>query len=305
MKTEKIFPAGVGARHTDSFQKREVNACEGRIAEPALLLRSVPFRRQLAAIAINTFKEAIRDKILYNLLIFALLLIGGSVLLATLTVGEQAKIIMDVGLASINLFGVLISVFLGIGLVSKEIEKRTIYTVLSKPIGRSQFLLGKYSGLLLTLLVNSVIMTVSLFAVLMFNEFRWASSIWNVEFGLIKAVFLIYMELTILTAVALLFSTFTTSTLAAIFSLSTYVIGHVSGDLMNLSEKVEGTPTGLVLKSLYYLLPNLEQFDIKGQIVHKHPVEYSYLLLTSGYAAAYVMILLLLASFIFVKRDFK
>ena len=125
------------------------------------------------AIAINTFKEAIRDKILYNLLFFALLMIGASLLLATLTVGEQSKIIIDIGLASINIFGVLIAVFLGIGLISKEIEKRTIYNIIAKPVPRYQFLIGKYIGLLLTIVVNTIIMGVWLYLVLISNELRW------------------------------------------------------------------------------------------------------------------------------------
>lgn len=257
------------------------------------------------AIALNTFREAIRDRILYNLLIFAFVLIGGSMLLASLTVGEQSKIIMDIGLASINLFGVLISIFLGIGLVSKEIDKRTIYTVLSKPIGRTQFLIGKYAGLLLTLLVNSAIMTVGLYLVLMLNRARWGESIWNVDPRLTLAVFLIYLELTVLTASALLFSTFTTSTLAAIFSLSVYVIGHISGDLATMSEKMQGNMGRYLLKGIYYTLPNLAQFDVKGQVVHRIPVDPSYVVWTFCYAAVYGTLLMTAAALIFRKRDFK
>jgi Cu-processing system permease protein len=261
--------------------------------------------RKLAAIATNTFKEAVRDKILYNLVVFALLMMGGSVLIATLTVGEQSKIIMDIGLASINLFGVLISIFLGIGLVSKEIERRTIYTVLSKPIARSQYLLGKYAGLLLTLFVNTLVMSVGLYAVLMFNEARWGHSIWNVEPRLIEAILFIYLKLMIVTGVALLFSTFPTSTLAAIFSLSVYVIGNFSGSMMGLSRKLEGEPLSYFMKTLYYILPNLEKFDIKGQVVHGVAIEPSYLILTSCYALLYVTLLFLLAAMIFQKREFR
>jgi ABC-type transport system involved in multi-copper enzyme maturation permease subunit len=159
--------------------------------------------------------------------------------------------------------------------------------------------------LLLTLLVNTTIMSLGLYLVLMFNEARWGNSIWNVEPRLIEAIFLIYLELMILTAVALLFSTFTTSTLAAIFSLSVYVIGHISGDLMTLSQKVSGDLLGYVLKGLYYTLPNLEQFDIKGQVVHRISIKPSYLFFTFGYALAYVTLLLSIASLIFQRREFK
>ncbi|MBI3359123.1 MAG: ABC transporter permease [Nitrospirae bacterium] len=256
------------------------------------------------AVAINTFKEVMRDKIFYNLLIFALILIGGSILLATLTLGEQSKIIMDFGLASINLFGVLMAIFLGVSLVSKEIEKRTLYTVLSKPIGRTEFLLGKYAGLLLTLLVNTSIMIAGLYLTLMLNQFRWGLPVLSVEPRLVEAVFMIYLELCLMTAVALLFSTFTTTTLAAMFTLSTYLIGHISANLLAMSEKFAVRSTALLVKVIYYTLPNLSNFDIKGQVVHKVPIEPSYFLLTSAYAVLYITLLIGTAAFIFKRRDF-
>src|SRR5215467_3433921 len=121
---------------------------------------------KVLSIALNTFRENLRDKLLYNLLIFALLMIGSSLILMRLTLGEFHRLILDIGLGSINFFGVLIAIFVGIGLVSKEIEKKTIYTIVSKPVARFQFLLGKYLGLSLTLLINTAIMTVGLLAVL-------------------------------------------------------------------------------------------------------------------------------------------
>jgi len=257
------------------------------------------------AVAVNTYREAIRDKILYNLLIFALILIGGSILLATLTLGEQSKIIMDFGLASINLFGILMAIFLGIGLVSKEIEKKTLYTVLSKPIGRTEFLLGKYAGLLLTLAINTIIMGVGLYLALMLNQSRWGLSIWDVEPRLVFAMGMIYLELAILTAVALLFSTFTTTTLAAIFTLSIYVVGHISDDLMKMGEKMETPLTGLLLKGIYYALPNLSNFDIKGQVAHKVTIAPSYFFYTTLYALVYCTLLMRIASFIFKRRDLR
>ena len=257
------------------------------------------------AVAVNTYREAIRDKILYNLLIFALILIGGSILLATLTLGEQSKIIMDFGLASINLFGVLMAIFLGVSLVSKEIEKKTLYTVLSKPIQRTEFLLGKYAGLLLTLLVNTIMMTIGLYLTLMFNQFRWGLPLFNLEPRLLTAILMIYLELAIITAVALLFSTLTTTTLAAIFTLSVYVIGHISTDLVTLAEKLPVQSTALLLKGLYYIFPNLSNFDIKGQVVHHVVIEPGYFLLTTLYALLYCTLLMALSSFIFNRRDLK
>jgi len=256
------------------------------------------------AVAVNTYREAIRDKVLYNLLIFALILIGGSSLLATLTIVEQTKIILDFGLASMNLFGVLMAIFLGISLVSKEIEKKTLYTVLSKPIGRTEFLLGKYAGLLLTLAVNMTIMGIGLYLTFMFNQSRWGLSVWDINPKWMGAIFMIYMELALLTAVALLFSTFTTTTLAAIFTLAIYVMGHISGDLMKMGEKLDAW-TGLLLKGIYYTLPNLSNFDIKGQVAHGVNIAPSYFFYTTAYALIYCTLLMGLSAFIFKRRDLK
>jgi ABC-type transport system involved in multi-copper enzyme maturation permease subunit len=248
-------------------------------------------------IALNTYKESIRDKLLYNLLIFALLLIGGSVILSTLTVGERSKIIIDLSLASLNIFGVLIAVFVGIGLVSKEIEKKTIYTIIAKPVYRWQFLTGKYLGLLITLAVNVGLMTVCVYAVQLAGE-------WSLRFELLQAIWLIYVELMIVTAVALLCSTFTTSTLAAIFTLALYVIGHLSASLKDLANKIGGAATA-VANLFYYSLPNLEQFNIKGEIVHHVAVSAERVLWTTLYGFAYVALLLVIAIIIFQRRDFK
>jgi len=253
---------------------------------------------KILVIALNTYKEAIRDKLLYNLLIFALLLIGGSVILSTLTVGERSKIIIDLSLASLNLFGVLIAVFVGIGLVSKEIEKKTIYTIIAKPVHRWQFLAGKYLGLLITLAVNVGLMTVCVYAVQLAGE-------WTLRLELLQAIWLIYVELMIVTAAALLCSTFTTSTLAAIFTLALYVIGHFSSSLKDFAKKVGSDGATTVANLLYYSLPNLEQFNIKGEVVHHLTVTAERVFWSTLYGFAYVAALLVLAVIIFQRRDFK
>ena len=253
---------------------------------------------KIAAIALNTYKEAIRDKLLYNLLIFALLLIGSSVILSTLTVGERSKIIIDISLASMNLFGVLIAVFIGIGLVSKEIEKKTIYTIISKPIHRWQFLIGKYLGLLITLAVNVVLMTACLYLVQFAGERV-------LQLELLKAVWLIYVELTVVTALALLFSTFTTSTLAAIFTLSIYVIGHLTADIKEFADRIGGSVAHGAANFLYVALPNLENFNIKAEVVHQLDVSLAHVALSSLYGLAYIAAILIVAATIFQWRDFK
>jgi len=254
--------------------------------------------QKIAVIALNAYKETIRDKLLYNLVIFALLLIGSSVILSTLTIGERSKIIIDISLASMNLFGVLIAIFIGIGLVSKEIDKKTIYTIISKPIHRWQFLVGKYLGLLITLAVNIALMTVGLYLVQFAGE-------WALQFNLLKAVWLIFVELMVITAIALLFSTFTTSTLAAIFSLAFYVIGHLTSDLKVFAQRMGGDFTQRVSDFLYYALPNLENFNVKSQVVHGVEVPLQWMAWSSLYGFLYIAIILLIATVIFQRRDFK
>ncbi|MDQ1290250.1 MAG: hypothetical protein QG615_32 [Nitrospirota bacterium] len=252
---------------------------------------------KVLSIALNTFRENLRDKLLYNLLVFALLMIGSSLLLMRLTLGEFHRLLLNVGLGSINIFGVLIAIFVGIGLVNKEIEKKTIYTIVSKPVARYQFLIGKYLGLTLTLFVNTVIMAGGLLLVL------FAQSV-PIESMLFKALGLIFMEFMVITAVALLCSTFTSATLSAIFTLATYVIGHLTADLKTFGEKMDEGMRAVVT-GIYYILPNLERFNLKGNVIHHIEVSGTDLLLIVVYGLTYVAFLLMSASLIFQRRDFR
>ena len=252
---------------------------------------------KVISIALNTFRENLRDKLLYNLLVFALLMIGSSLLLMRLTLGEFHRLLLDVGLGSINIFGVLIAIFVGIGLVSKEIEKKTIYTIVSKPVARYQFLVGKYLGLIVTLFVNTLIMAAGLLLVLFAQEVP-------IESMLFKALGLIFLEFMVVTAVALLCSTFTSATLSAIFTLATYVIGHLTADLKVFGEKMD-EGMRVVANGLYYVLPNLERFNLKGNVIHHIEVSGTDLSLIVAYGLTYVLFLLLAASIIFQRRDFR
>ena len=252
---------------------------------------------KVLSIAFNTFRENLRDKLLYNLLIFALLMIGSSLILMRLTLGEFHRLILDIGLGSINFFGVLIAIFVGIGLVSKEIEKKTIYTIISKPVARFQFLLGKYVGLSLTLLINTAIMACGLLAVLYMQDVP-------IHAVLFKALIMIVVEFMVITAVALLFSTFSSTTFSAIFTLALYVIGHLTPDLKAFGEKMGGAGK-MILEGMYYVLPNLDRFNLKGHVTHQLDVSISDLLVIGAYGMAYTVFLLTLASIIFQRRDFR
>jgi ABC-type transport system involved in multi-copper enzyme maturation permease subunit len=250
----------------------------------------------ILTIARNTFKEVLRDKVFYNLFVFALLMIGSALLLGTLTIGEQSKIIKDIGLASIDLFGVLIAIFVGVGLISKEIEKRTIYTIIAKPVHRYQFLLGRFAGLVFTMWVNTAVMLVAFCVILVVGGT-------SPDSGLMKAVGLMTVAQLIVLSVAMLFSTFTTPTLSGIFTLALYVIGELTPDLKTLSEKLSGVSRGL-LSGSYYLLPNLALFNVKGEAVHGVPITAGYMLTAIGYGVSYAAAVLLLSCFVFQRRDF-
>jgi ABC-type transport system involved in multi-copper enzyme maturation permease subunit len=249
------------------------------------------------SIALNTIREAIRSRILYLLLIFALLMIASSRIVSLLTVGDELKIIKDIGLISISFFGVLMAVFIGIGLVSKEIEKRTIYNIISKPIQRYQFLLGKYFGLLLTLLINIGVMTLLFLVVIYFKSGLW-------ELNLLKAIVLFFFELLIIIAVAILFSTFTTPILSSVFTLAIYLMGQLTPNLLLLREKVSGIIGRTILLILYYLLPNLQNLNIKNEIVHNIAMNNQFIFFAIAYSLTYSTVIMLLAILLFQKRDF-
>jgi ABC-type transport system involved in multi-copper enzyme maturation permease subunit len=267
--------------------------------------------RAIRHIAVNVFRESVRDKVLYNLVLFALMLMGVSYLLAQLTAGQEIKIIKDLGLAAMSLFGLFIAVFIGIGLVSKEVERRSIYALLAKPIRRQELVIGKYAGLVLTLLVNISVMTVAYYAVL--GVMAWVNGSWYkphweapaLDPALLKAIGMIGLQLMIITAVALLFSTFSSPMLAAGLTFGLYIVGHFNADLKNFEAVVDSRPVVYLARAMYYLLPNLAPFDIKAQVVHGIHVPAGLLLFNAAYALVYIAFLLVAATFIFMRRDFK
>ncbi len=251
----------------------------------------------IAVIALNAFRESLRDKILYNLVLFAGLLIGLSVLLADLSITEHHKVMADMGLAAINLIGVIIAIFVGISLVNKEIERRTIYTIMARPISRAFFIMGKYFGLALTLFVNMAVMLAVFLLTL------WLYHV-PIERSLFQAVQLIFVEVLVVTAIALLFSTFTSSTLTAIFTLGLYIIGHLTADLRAMVVNSEGGFGKAVVNLLYYLLPNLEMLNIKGQAAVGVVAAPEYMMLASLYGLLYAGVLVTGACLVFQRRDF-
>ena len=262
-------------------------------------------------VAINVFRESVRDRVPYNLVLFAILLMGASYLLGQLTAGQDVKIIKDLGLGAIAIFGLFIAVFIGIGLVSKEVERRSIFSLLAKPVSRPQFIAGKYLGLVLTLAANVGVMVLALYVVLAYMGWaqpeiaRTTAPTSATDPALVKGVVLIFVELMLVTAVALFFSTFSTPLLSAALTLGLYVAGHFNADLKNFDQVVDSPPAVWLARGLYHVLPDLSAFDVKAQVVHGLPVTMGYLAWTTMYGCAYIGALLAAATVIFSKRDFK
>jgi ABC-type transport system involved in multi-copper enzyme maturation permease subunit len=258
-------------------------------------------RRRIVAIARNTFREAVRDRVLYNLVLFVLLLSVGAVFLGAASASQDAKIIVDFGLSATLLFGAFIAVFVGVGLVRKEIERRTLYTIFSKPVGRGEFLLGKYLGLCVTLAVNVAVMgagvTVILLSVVA-GSTPLVSALW-------PTVALIYLELTVLTAVALFFSAFTSPVFALFGSLAVLVIGHFTADLKGFAALYDATAVRSILVGLHYALPNLSTFTLITPAAHGVAPSPVYLTTALAYAVAWDAVLLAAAALVFARRDFK
>jgi ABC-type transport system involved in multi-copper enzyme maturation permease subunit len=251
----------------------------------------------IRAIALNTFREAIRDRILYLLMAFALILIGVSQLLSMLTVGNEEKIIKDVGLSAISLFGVLTAVFVGTSLVFKEIEKRTIYTLLANPVARWQFIGGKFVGLMAVLAMNVGLMSAALLGIVATRGESPGT--------LVPAIALILVELGVITAFALLFSSLTNPILAALFTFAAYVTGHLSWSLKLLKDKLGDGISALFCDGLYLLLPNFSYLDIKTEAVHGLPLESGYFPIALAYGLGYTAIVLVIACLVFQRKDFK
>jgi len=289
--------AGAGAREEASASvAREEAESSAALSPPH---PSSPAR--VLAIARNTFREAVRDRVLYNLVLFVLLLTGGAVFLGELSAAQEEKIIVDMGLSAMLLFGVFIAIFVGVGLVYKEIERRTVYAIFAKPVGRGEFLLGKYLGLCLTLAVNVAVMGAGVSLALLYVRGGWGPLVARVW----PAVALVYVELLILVAVALLFSSFSSPALSALLTFFVFVIGHFSADLKTLSASVGSGAARLVFAALYYLLPNLSNYAYITAASHGETPTAANFFGAILYGLAYIAVLLAASTLIFKRRNFK
>ncbi|MEW6735333.1 MAG: ABC transporter permease subunit [Acidobacteriota bacterium] len=259
---------------------------------------------RIVIIAQNTFRETVRDKVLYNLLVFVFLLIAASLLIAELSLNQEQLIIARMGLTVMLFFGVLIAIFIGTGLVYKEIDKRTIYAMLAKPVRRSEFILGKFFGLTTTLLVNCSVMMVAILSALAYlNYTRYGLAM--IPWVVLSAGYMIFLELLVIVAFALSFSSFTTPALSVMFSVILYLIGSLSQDLLLFANTVPSAILKYIALALYYILPNLSNFNYITKVSHGETVPAMNILAATAYAALYITLLLVATMMIFQKRNFK
>jgi ABC-type transport system involved in multi-copper enzyme maturation permease subunit len=254
--------------------------------------------RPVGLIALNTVRELLRNKLLYNLLFFSVLLIASSIFVAQLTIGQWDRIILDMGLGAAELAGVLIAILIGVSVIAGEIDRKTIFPTLAKPLSRAAFIGGRYAGLATMLAVNVAVMTLSVAVVL-----RMAG--YSLSRTAAAAALLIFVELLVMAAAAVFFSSFTTPILASAFSLSLFLIGHLIGSLQAFAQRAKSGFARTVALAAYRVLPDLELFNLKAQAANDLPVPPGATSTAAAYGVVYAAIFLVLAIAIFSRRDLK
>lgn len=257
------------------------------------------FLARILTIATNAFREAVRDRILYNLIVFVLLITASAIFLGELTAGQESRVIVNLGLSSILIFGTFISIFVGVSLVWKEIEKRTVYSIFSKPVGRGEFIVGKFLGLGLTLLVNVAVMGIGVtLALLYVRGGQFIGPVWI-------SVVLIFLELTVVTAVAIMFSSFSTPALSALLTFFVFVIGHFSSSLRDLAQGLNSNVSKMIFEGIYYVLPNLSHFSFITETSNGMIAPATMIGTAVIYALVLDTLLLTITVIIFSRRNFK
>jgi ABC-type transport system involved in multi-copper enzyme maturation permease subunit len=255
----------------------------------------------VAPVAVNTFREAVRDRVLYNLIFFALLMMGASILVGQISIGIERLVIVNLGLSAISIFGLVMSIFIGVGLVYKEIEKRTLYSLLAKPIHRWEFIVGKYAGLLLTLAVNTLFMALGLAAALFYVGRPFVRA----DGSVLVATYFILLEFALVTALALFFSCFSSPMLSTLFTIGIYVTGVFAQDIRDFGELTHSPFLQTTTRILYYLVPNFHNFNAIAAAAHGDFIPFSLVWQNTLYALLYVALLLTASSAIFSRRNLK
>ena len=256
---------------------------------------------RVAVVAWNTFREAVRDRVLYNLVFFALLMIAAAIIVGQISIGIEEVVIVTLGLSAISFIGLLIAIFIGVGLVYKEMDKRTLYALLAKPVRRWEFVLGKYAGLVLTLTVNTAAMAIGLFVAMLYVKHSLAHG----DASVLVAVYFIALKLTIVVALALLFSSATTPLLSILYTAGLYIAGNFIQQMRTLRTDLMNPMLAMVMRWLSYVLPNFDNFDVVGAAAHGRSVPVALIWQNTLYAALYSAIVLAAAAWVFSRRNLK
>ena len=256
--------------------------------------------KRVAAIASNTFREAVRDRVLYNLILFAVLIVASALLFGQISIGIEKIILINLGLSAVSIFGLVIAIFIGIQLVSKEIEKRTLYTVLARAVRRWEFIVGKFFGLAGTLVVNTFFMAIGFFGALLYLAHKFQSS----DASLFAALYFIILQFVILVALALLFSSFSTPLLSAVFTFALFVIGTFAQDLREFAAMTSGA-TRYLATGFAYIVPNFASLNVISSVAHGQPVATDLIVYNTLYAMVYAATALSAAVIIFENRNLK
>ncbi len=249
-------------------------------------------------LALNTFREAVRDRVLHSIFFFAVVTVCASLVLKDVTLGDQEKVVRSIAEGGIDLFASLIAMFLGISIIWKELEKKTVYTILSKPMPRWQFVLGKYVGLNLTIWIEIALLS-SMYVLLMVFQQDFPHPIFFVSMGLLV------VELMLLTAWATLFSTYSAPTTASAFTISIFAIGHLADDLWLLGSKSDSMLLEQIVHFIYWVVPNFELLSLRDLSVHEQAVPWGQVGSAAGYGIVYSVVVLLLAVMLFNRKDIR
>jgi len=251
-------------------------------------------------VASNTFREAVRDRVLYNLIAFALLMIGVSLLVGQISIGIERNVLINLGLTAVSIFGIVIAIFIGIGLVSKEIDKRTLYTILSRPVRRWEFILGKFLGLVGTLVVNTCFMALGVYGALLYASHHFSKP----DAYVAEALYFIILQFVVLTALTLLFSSFSSPLLSAIFAFGLYIIGTFAEDLRGFAVITTGI-THLAATAAAYVIPNFAALNVISSVAHDQAVGSGLIFYNTLYAIVYAGAAIGGAMLIFEHRNLK
>lgn len=254
--------------------------------------------RRVLTIATNVFWEVIRDRVLYLAGLFAILMLAATLFLPEISAGAEDKIILDVGLAAIGLLGLIVAVFVGTGLVNKEIEKRTALALIAKPMSRAEFIVGKQAGLSAVLAVLVTLMTAIYLISIRLNQIQYSTS------SILIAAFYIFLELSLITAVAILFGVFTSSLIATMLAFAVYLMGHFSQDLVTLGNLSHNPNIQRLTQGIYLILPDLSRLDLKNDAVYGLLPSVPILLANASYGLLYLVLLLVIATLVFSLREF-